>query len=101
VVHHLPLVPALDRMRALLRPGGRLVVVGCYRQATPADHAVDLVAVPANLLTGLVKSRGADAAMSAPTAPAPDTLAEIRAAAPTAAVHRRLFWRYTLVEDRA
>jgi hypothetical protein len=37
--------------------------------------------------------------MSAPTAPARETLRKIRAAAPAATVHRRLFWRYTLVED--
>jgi hypothetical protein len=38
-------------------------------------------------------------AMSAPTAPARETLREIRAAAPAATVRRRLFWRYTLIED--
>jgi SAM-dependent methyltransferase len=103
VLHHLPLVPALQRMRALLRPGGRLVIVGCYRAATAADRAVDLAAVPANLLVGLAKSGGAGAArvaMSAPTAPARETLPEIRAAASTATVRRRLFWRYTLTWTR-
>jgi hypothetical protein len=61
------------------------------------------MAIPANLLLGLLRSRGADAArvaMSAPTAPATTSLAQIRAAAgvllPGAAVRRRLFWRYTL-----
>ena len=39
--------------------------------------------------------------MPAPTAPARETLREIRAAAPAATVRRRLFWRYTLVEDAA
>jgi SAM-dependent methyltransferase len=103
VLHHLPLRPALTRLRELVRPGGRLLVVGCYRQATVADRAGDLLAVPANLLLGLVKSAGADVArraMSAPAAPPAETLAEIRAAAaevlPGAAVRRRLFWRYTL-----
>jgi SAM-dependent methyltransferase len=103
VLHHLPLRPALTRLRDLVRPGGRLLVVGCYRRATPADRATDLLAVPANLVLGLAKSAGeADArvAMSAPTAPAAETLAEIRAAAaellPGAVVRRRLFWRYTL-----
>jgi SAM-dependent methyltransferase len=103
VLHHLPLRPALTRLRELVRPGGRLLVVGCYRRATPADRATDLLAIPANLVLGLVKSAGAaDArlAMSAPTAPAAETLAEIRAAAaeilPGVVLRRRLFWRYTL-----
>jgi SAM-dependent methyltransferase len=102
VLHHLPLVPALERLRALVRPGGRLVVVGCYRASTPADHAVGLLAVPANLLVGLLRSPGpAPAGMSAPVAPATGTLPEIRAASqallPGARIRRRLFWRYTLV----
>ena len=102
VLHHLPLEPALTRLRSLLRPGGRLLVVGCYRQATTADRATDLLAVPANLAIGLLSRRRAAAAqiaMSAPTAPAQETLGEIRAAAPAAIVRRRLFWRYTLLED--
>jgi SAM-dependent methyltransferase len=104
VVHHLPLRPTLAHLRALVRPGGRLVVVGCYRSATAADRAVDLVAVPANVLVGLARRRHAAAArvaMSAPTAPATETLATIRRVAavelPGAVVRRRLFWRYTLV----
>jgi SAM-dependent methyltransferase len=101
VLHHLPLEPALTRLRSLLRPGGRLLVVGCYRQATTADRATDLLAVPANLAIGLLPRRRGATAMSAPTAPARETLREIRAAAPAAIVRRRLFWRYTLVEDAA
>jgi SAM-dependent methyltransferase len=102
VLHHLPLRPALDRLRGMLRPGGRLVVVGCYQPATAGDRAGDLVAIPANLLLGLAKTRHADSArlaMSAPTAPARDTLRDVRLAAPDATVRRRLFWRYTLVEE--
>jgi hypothetical protein len=61
-----------------------------------------VVAVPANLVVGLLSRRRAAAArvaMSVPTAPAWETLREVRAAAPAATVRRRLFWRYTLVED--
>jgi SAM-dependent methyltransferase len=103
VVHHLPPAAALAHLRALLRPGGRLVVVGCYRASTRSDHLVGLLAVPANLLVGLVRTRHAPAArvaMSAPTAPARESLPELRAIAarllPGARVRRRLFWRYTL-----
>lgn len=104
VLHHVPLEPGLARLRSLLRPGGRLLVVGCYRQATAADRATDLLAVPANLAIGLLAgghAAGARVSMSAPTVPARETLREIRAAAPAAVVRRRLFWRYTLVEDAA
>jgi hypothetical protein len=78
------------------------VVVGCYRACTPADHAVGLAAIPANLVVGLLRSTGtAPAGMSAPVAPATATLRQTRAAArsllPGARIRRRLFWRYTLV----
>ncbi len=66
VLHHLPLEPALTRLRSLLRPGGRLLVVGCYRQATTAHRATDLLAVPANLAIGLLSRRRGATAISAP-----------------------------------
>jgi hypothetical protein len=91
-------------MRSLLAPCGTIVILGCYRTATRMDRAVDVVAIPANMLMGLLASahaRDARVAMSAPTAPPETTLAEIRAAAkqvlPGARMRRRLFWRYSLV----
>jgi SAM-dependent methyltransferase len=103
VVHHLPLAAALTRMRGLLAPGGRIVIVGCYRQATVPDHVTGLAAVPANMIMGWLKSaRAAEArlSMSAPTAAPQLTLAEIRQVAaqvlPGARIRRRLFWRYSL-----
>ncbi|MCT9934878.1 class I SAM-dependent methyltransferase [Planotetraspora sp. A-T 1434] len=107
VLHHLPLVPTLGELRGCLTPGGRLVVVGCYRGAGPADLLADLPAMLTNPIMGLVKHPArADALplhMTAPTADPQETLADIRAAAvrelPGARIHRRLFWRYTLVYD--
>ncbi|MFF4615815.1 class I SAM-dependent methyltransferase [Nonomuraea jabiensis] len=107
VLHHLPLVPTLRELRGCLAPGGRLVVVGCYREAGYADLLAALPAMVANPIMGLVKHPArADVPplhMTAPTAEARETLADIRAAAaqelPGARVRRRLFWRYTLVYD--
>ncbi|MGK8505265.1 methyltransferase domain-containing protein [Nocardia asiatica] len=55
VLHHLPLVPTLRELRHCLAPGGRLVVVGCYRAAGPIDLLVDLPAIAANPVVGMVK----------------------------------------------
>jgi 2-polyprenyl-3-methyl-5-hydroxy-6-metoxy-1,4-benzoquinol methylase len=103
VVHHLDLSVALTAMRRLTKPGGKLLIVGCYRSATASDYLIDVVAIPANLLTGLLKSRHASSAqiaMSAPTAPACTTMGQVRKVVaevlPGARVRRRLFWRYTL-----
>jgi SAM-dependent methyltransferase len=107
VLHHLPLAPTLRELRGCLAPGGRLVVVGCYREAGPADLLASLLALVANPIMGLVKHPGrADAPplhMTAPTAEPQETLADIRDTAaqelPGARIRRRLFWRYTLVYD--
>jgi SAM-dependent methyltransferase len=104
VVHHLPLGAALRRMRSLLAPGGTIVIVGCYQAQTPMDHLIDFITIPANMIMGLLISarpREASTAVTAPTAPPETTLAEVRAVAaevlPGARIHRRLFWRYSLV----
>lgn len=104
VLHHLPTDQALTAWRRLVRPGGVLVVVGCYREATLPDRAVSALAVPVNLVVGLLLARRAEAArlaMAAPVREPGTTLADVRRVAsrvlPGARVRRRLFWRYTLV----
>lgn len=106
VLHHLPLTSTLRELRdACLAPGGRLVVVGCFRTGPPFNPIVELAAMVANPVVGLVKHPGRAVAppvhMTAPTAEPKETLAEIRAVVarelPGARVRRRLFWRYTLV----
>ncbi|RCG15530.1 class I SAM-dependent methyltransferase [Streptomyces diacarni] len=107
VLHHLPLAPTLRELRGCLSPGGRLVVVGCYREAGPIDLLTALPAALANPVVALVKHPARAAAppphMTAPTREPLETLEEIRAAAarelPGARIRRRLFWRYTLVYD--
>ncbi|PZG16392.1 class I SAM-dependent methyltransferase [Nonomuraea aridisoli] len=108
VLHHLPLAETLRELHESLSPGGRLVVIGCYREASPGDFLVSTAAVAANPLMGLVKhparARSLPVQMTAPTAPPRETVAEIRAQAaaalPGARIRRRLFWRYSLVYDR-
>lgn len=103
VVHHLPLAEALAVLAGVLAVGGRLLVVGCYR-TTRADLPVELVAVPANLLFGLLRSPGPATGVRVRTAEPTTSLAEVRAVAarvlPGARVRRRLFWRYTLTYRR-
>ncbi|WP_406268680.1 class I SAM-dependent methyltransferase [Nocardia sp. NBC_00881] len=107
VLHHMPLVPTLRELRHCLAPGGRLVIVGCYRGGGPVDLLTDFPAMVANPVIGLVKhparANRPPQHMTAPTADPEETLAEIRAAAaqelPGARIRRRLFWRYTLVYD--
>ena len=105
VLHHLPLHQALKDLALALNPGGRLVILGCYREATRVDHLLSFVALVFNPVMGLVKhprrAHTVPEGMTAPTAPARESLAEISAEAaltlPGARIRRRLFWRYSLV----
>ncbi len=96
----------LDRR---LLPGGRLIVIGCFRDAGPIDWATGCVSSVMNLIVGKIKhphpSDQFPIEMTAPTAEPCETLTEIRSAAkkclPGARIRRRLFWRYSLVYDKA
>ncbi|MCI3928739.1 class I SAM-dependent methyltransferase [Streptomyces sp. AN091965] len=107
VLHHLPLTPTLRELRRCLAPGGRLVILGCYRESGPVDLLATLPAALLNPVLGLIRHPArADAPpphMTAPTADPRETLGDIRAAAarelPGARIRRRLFWRYSLVYD--
>jgi ubiquinone/menaquinone biosynthesis C-methylase UbiE len=105
-LHHMPLVPALREMRRVLRPGGRLAILGLHRTSTPLDYAVACLAVVPNLVRTRLLDRGGDGAldMTAPAKPPAATLGEIRRAAaaelPGARVHRHVYWRYSLLWEK-
>jgi SAM-dependent methyltransferase len=101
VLHHMDFEAALARMRDLLKPGGRLAIIGLARDGSPADRLPDLVAAPANRVLRAVHGE------SYPAAPIADptmTWAEVRTAArtllPGATYRRRLLWRYSLTWRR-
>lgn len=104
VLHHLPLAPALQAARSLLRPGGRLVIVG-LAQETSADLPWSLASVFLNAGIGAIRHpRRAHATppnMMAPTAQPLETFEQIRETAravlPGVKMRRALFWRYTVV----
>jgi 2-polyprenyl-3-methyl-5-hydroxy-6-metoxy-1,4-benzoquinol methylase len=103
VLHHLPLTATLEKTRELLRPGGRLMVVGISREAR-ADLPWSIASVILNPIVGAVahprRSSKIPAHMTAPTATAAESFEEIALTAerilPGARLRRGLFWRYTL-----
>ncbi|MBZ6230369.1 class I SAM-dependent methyltransferase [Streptomyces olivaceus] len=107
-LHHLPFTETLHAFRSRLAPGGTLVVVGLYRPATFTDHALGAIAAPLNAATGWLKNRSRRAPRPTPTTartrpadmPFTDITEAARATLPGAHLHRRLFWRYTLIWRR-
>jgi hypothetical protein len=89
---------ALGRMRELLRPGGKLILVGLARSRFPADLAWEAAAVAANLGYRLTRSYWQQ---PGPTVlPPPETYPGMRQLAaallPGAQYRRLLLWRYLL-----
>ncbi|WP_156364259.1 class I SAM-dependent methyltransferase [Curtobacterium sp. Leaf261] len=103
-LHHLPLAQALEAARSLLRPSGRLVIVGIAREE-PRDLAWSIASVILNAGIGVVRHpRRAVAppqSMTAPTATPLLTFSEVhgvaRRALPGIKMQRSLFWRYVAV----
>ncbi|TWD75038.1 methyltransferase family protein [Kribbella amoyensis] len=103
VLHHLPLEATLAEARDLLRPGGRLVVVG-ISQESPGDLPWSIASLVLNPIIGTImhprRSTKTPTQMTAPTAMATETFEEITQTAervlPGAHLRRALFWRYTL-----
>jgi SAM-dependent methyltransferase len=98
-LHHMDAAPALDRMRALLAPGGTLAIVGLARNRYPADLPFAIAGAVGHRVHRLSKPWWAD---SAPRVwPPPDTYAQTRRLAqrllPGVRYRRLLLFRYSLV----
>jgi 2-polyprenyl-3-methyl-5-hydroxy-6-metoxy-1,4-benzoquinol methylase len=98
-LHHMDARVALGRMRTLLRPGGRLAIIGLARSRYPADLPRDAAATVASLLHKATKGYWE---ISAPIVwPPPETYAGMRRLAaellPGVRYRRHLLWRYSLV----
>jgi SAM-dependent methyltransferase len=97
-LHHLPLRPAIQRLRGLLRPGGVLAVVGLYRAHNVVDYAWAAAGAAGSWL---LRRFHHFEEIGAPLHEPLETLGQIRDACdellPGAFVRRRLLFRYTLI----
>ncbi|WP_062389121.1 class I SAM-dependent methyltransferase [Demequina iriomotensis] len=101
VLHHMDLEAGLTRLRDLVAPGGRLVVVGMATPNWPQDLPRDVWATFVDKFQRLFRGywdHGCDC-----TWPAPHSFRDVRGAAerllPGAVYERELLWRYTLTWD--
>jgi ubiquinone/menaquinone biosynthesis C-methylase UbiE len=97
-LHHMPFEAAATTVTRVLRPGGRLVVLGVWTNRTTAwDVVLNLISMGINRV--LRRWRGPDV-MTAPATMPAMTFREVEQAArqclPGVRIRRRTLWRYTL-----
>jgi ubiquinone/menaquinone biosynthesis C-methylase UbiE len=96
-LHHMDFAAALAKMARILRPGGRLAVVGLADHGSPADWIMDAAGTPANYYYRLTRHAGTS---GAPVMDPDMTWAQVRATAervlPGVRYRRHLLWRYSL-----
>jgi 2-polyprenyl-3-methyl-5-hydroxy-6-metoxy-1,4-benzoquinol methylase len=98
-LHHMGMAPALERMRALVQPGGALAVVGIARSRSPADFAFDAAGFVVHRVLARTRTPWESAA---PTLwPPPETYTEARRIAervlPGVRFRRHVLFRYSLL----
>lgn len=97
-LHHLPLRPALVRLRELLAPGGVLVVIGLYRPVTLQDWGWTAIGRVASVwFRGFREYRQVEAPQCEPCVALSEIRAAVRELLPRAELKRRLLFRYSIV----
>ncbi len=100
-LHHMDFAAALAKMARILRPGGRLAVVGLGGNGSPADWIIGAAGIPANRYYKLTRG---EASSGAPVMAPGMTWAQARAAArevlPGVRYRRHLLWRYSLLWEK-
>jgi SAM-dependent methyltransferase len=96
-LHHMDFTAALTAMARVLRPGGRLAVIGLAADKSAADRLAGAAGIPAALACRVVYRKGSS---GAPVMDPDMSWREVRAEAarmlPGVRYRRHLLWRYSL-----
>ena len=101
-LHHINLEAALPKMKLLLRPSGKLLILGLYRETTIIDYFYSLISIPLNWIYRYWhQTLTVATAITPPTHPANLSFHPIKSVAfnllPGCSLRRHLLWRYSLI----
>ncbi|MCP9836396.1 class I SAM-dependent methyltransferase [Cyanobium sp. N.Huapi 1H5] len=99
-LHHMDLEMAIAKATQLLRTGGAIFILGCYRESGLIDFICGSVAIPANMIYCLFRGSEEKDAIEMVTVPATCTISQIgkemHRLLPGHVFRRHLFWRYSV-----
>jgi hypothetical protein len=89
-------------MKLFLRPSGKLLILGLYKETTISDYMYSAISVPLNLIyLNYYSTTNLTSTLEAPTSSAQLSLKQIKSVAnsllPNYKIQRHLFWRYSLI----
>ena len=105
-VHHMDLSEVLQKMRQLLRPSGKLLILGLYRETSILDYIYSAISIPINLIYLNWHRKSNEKIFDiAPTRFPQLLLPQITLVAtpliPGCKIRRHLFWRYSLIWQKS
>jgi SAM-dependent methyltransferase len=109
--HHLPIEELLPKLKATLKPGGKLVVLDLVKNEGIGDIFNDVIAVPLNWIFEIVKNQGRKPTPEAVTAWREHFLTDefltfseakqiYNSLLTEVIVRKHLFWRYSVVWEK-
>ena len=97
-IHHMNFRESLEKMKGLLNPGGKIVILGLYKESTVIDLLISLAAVIPNYIMNVISTKKKSRMVTTePTM----TISEIKQTAKDTSSRigfkRHLFWRYSII----
>lgn len=102
-IHHMDMETSLNKMKSLLKNGGKIVILGLYRESSMVDLLISLCAIIPNILMNKRSKHKSGYQFDIKTAPALLTIKEIKKVLTRSlgsfTFKRHLFWRYSVVYE--
>lgn len=103
-IHHMDFNSALEKMNSLLKPGGKITILGLYKESSVSDFLFSLIAVLPNYIMNLFSNQKIEIDCEMITTLPKTTIREIKQASDSILekyhFKRLLFWRYLLVYEK-